>query len=347
MDRIRRAPTHGYDKRLFLDGRQNRWPTKCSPLRAGKIYSTLGRSSTRWPEGQSAVTTGCCAKRFTRELSLKHKIKKNVMTDILFCWPQKQDLFGIGVTIAENDTVLNVLFNAAQQQIPATVEHLAVNNLITGVRKPVFREMLNHFDLVTVDGQPIRFALRLLYGLKSRNRVTARELMSQICARAARTGHGIYLYGDEAPTLNQLRLKLGSSFPGIRILGSEPSVFRALTNSENTELVRRINASGATFVFIGLGCPIQEEFVFNHRQRIRAVQLCVGSAFKFLAGERRVAPVWMQRFALEWVHRLAQDPSRLWRRYLYTNSTFLYLLGVNLLRNIFWKLVKSRDRGEN
>jgi exopolysaccharide biosynthesis WecB/TagA/CpsF family protein len=134
-----------------------------------------------------------------------------------------------------------------------------------------------------------------------------------------------------------LRLKLVSSFPDIRIVGCEASVFRPLTDLEDAELTNRINASGAAFVFIGLGCPVQEEFVFNHRKKIQAIQLCVGSAFKFLAEERQVAPQWVQSFALEWIHRLAQDPHRLWRRYLYTNSIFLYLLAVSLLRKLFQK----------
>jgi len=88
-------------------------------------------------------------------------------------------------------------------------------------------------------------------------------------------------------------------------------------------MVQRINASGAGIVFIGLGCPKQDLFAYEHRDRIRAVQVCVGAAFDFHAGALPQSPAWMQRRGLEWLFRLIQEPRRLWRRYLVTNTIFL------------------------
>ncbi len=101
---------------------------------------------------------------------------------------------------------------------------------------------------------------------------------------------------------------------------------------EDEELVRRVNASGARLMFIGLGCPKQDYFAAEHAGRIEAVQLCVGAAFDFLAGAKAIAPLWMQRCGLEWLHRLSQEPGRLWKRYLVTNSVFLVKLTAALVR---------------
>lgn len=245
-------------------------------------------------------------------------------------WPTKHELFGIGISVADYPAVTDVLFQAARRRVPAIVEHIAVHNVVLGVRDPAFRALLNDFDLVTMDGQGVRGALRLLNGITSHDRLTARELMQWICARAAREGLGIYLYGDEPVTVSRVRQRLLERFPGLRVVGCEPSLFRPLTDSENADLIARIHASGAAFVFVALGCPLQERFVHEHRHTIHAVQLCVGSAFKFIAGERVIAPRWVQRAGLEWLHRMLHEPRRLWRRYLYSNAAFVGLVGAEL-----------------
>jgi exopolysaccharide biosynthesis WecB/TagA/CpsF family protein len=105
-----------------------------------------------------------------------------------------------------------------------------------------------------------------------------------------------------------------------------------MTPAENDALCRRINDSGAAVVFVGLGVPRQETFADSNRDKIRAVQLCVGAAFDFLAGNKKTAPAFMRRHGLEWLFRLIQEPRRLWKRYLVTNSIFLALVAINAVR---------------
>jgi exopolysaccharide biosynthesis WecB/TagA/CpsF family protein len=240
--------------------------------------------------------------------------------------PRKVPLFGLEVSIEDYEATTRWLLAAAHARTPLLVEHLAVYNLVTAVRDPSFLKTLRDFDLITADGQPIRFAIRLLHGYRMKDRVTARELMLDLCAAAAKQGLGVYLYGDEAGTVQALRARLAERFTGLAIVGSEPSVFRPLSPEEDAALLKRIHESRAAFVFVGLGCPLQERFVRAHRGRLHAIQLCVGSAFKSLAGERRIAPRWMQSMGLEWLFRLAQDPRRLARRYLVSNIWFIGLL---------------------
>jgi len=118
----------------------------------------------------------------------------------------------------------------------------------------------------------------------------------------------------------------------LEIAGYESPPYRRLTEAEDRAAVERINASGAGLVFLGLGCPKQDVFAYEHRESVRGVQLCVGAAFDFHSGAKPIAPAWMQRRGLEWLYRLIQEPHRLWRRYLVTNTVFLLRVGLALCR---------------
>jgi exopolysaccharide biosynthesis WecB/TagA/CpsF family protein len=123
-----------------------------------------------------------------------------------------------------------------------------------------------------------------------------------------------------------LAAALRHSITGLDVAGAEESAFRPLTRTESAELGERIRASGAGIVFVGLGCPRQELFAWQHRDVIGLPQVCVGAAFDFHAGNKRQAPGWMQDNALEWLFRLCQEPRRLFRRYAVTNSLFVMAL---------------------
>jgi N-acetylglucosaminyldiphosphoundecaprenol N-acetyl-beta-D-mannosaminyltransferase len=125
---------------------------------------------------------------------------------------------------------------------------------------------------------------------------------------------------------------LRRAFPELVIAGAESPPFRPLAPDEDAAMVERINDSGAGLVFIGLGCPKQDYFAAEHADRIRAVQICVGAAFDFLAGTKPLAPAWMQRSGTAWIFRLCQEPKRLWKRYLVTNSIFVRRLTAQYLR---------------
>src|SRR6185312_3750395 len=161
------------------------------------------------------------------------------------------------------------------------------------------------------------------------------ELMRRLCAAAAEQGVPIYLYGGTEEVVRRLSNRLLEWFPKLKIAGAESPPFRPLTPQEDAEAVRRINDSGARLLFLGIGSPKQEVFAFAHRDKIRAVQLCVGAAFDFHAGVKKMAPAWMQRRGLEWLFRLTQEPGRLWKRYLVANTTFLYLFAKAALRTAF------------
>jgi exopolysaccharide biosynthesis WecB/TagA/CpsF family protein len=147
-------------------------------------------------------------------------------------------------------------------------------------------------------------------------------------------GLSIFLCGSTPQVLALLATNLTNEFPGLKIAGVDSPPFHALSPDENDEICAKINRSGAAIAFIALGVPRQEIFADKNRDKIHAVQLCVGAAFDFHSGCKKMAPDFMQRWGLEWLFRLTQEPRRLWKRYLFTNSIFIWLFIVNALRQI-------------
>ena len=197
-----------------------------------------------------------------------------------------------------------------------------VHSVMTARDDPELEQALPQADMATADGAPIAWFMRR-QGASEQRRVCGPDLMWQYCQHAARQGESIFLYGSTPPTLDALAARLTTRFPGLRIAGSYSPPFRPVTEAEDTEIVDLINDSGATTVWIGLGCPKQELWMARHRGRVNAPMIGVGAAFDFHAGTVRRAPAWMRSVGLEWAHRLFSEPRRLWRRYLTTNSRFL------------------------
>lgn len=248
-----------------------------------------------------------------------------------FAWPEKVDLFGVGYTPTTYDGATAAIIAAAHRHQAGVVSCHAVHAVVTCSGDADLKDKVNQFEMITPDGQPVRWGLNLLYGTALRDRVYGPELMLRLCQQAATEGVPIYLYGGSEAVVEQLAKNLNGQFPQLNIAGYESPPFRALTDEEDQQVVDRINDSGAGIVFIGLGCPKQDEFAFAHRHNIQAIQVCVGAAFDFHAGAKPTAPAWMQRHGLEWLFRLIQEPGRLWRRYLITNSVFLAKLATTLL----------------
>jgi exopolysaccharide biosynthesis WecB/TagA/CpsF family protein len=232
------------------------------------------------------------------------------------------DLFGIEVSPTTYAEAVETAIAAARNRQSSVIACHAAHAIVTASNDSDLRAKVNRFDMITPDGQPVRWALNIVHGAQLRERVYGPELTLRLCEAAARENVGIYLYGGTPASLAQLQKNLLERFPNLLISGAESPPFRPLTHEEDQNAVARINSSGAGLVFIGLGCPKQDHFAADHRDLIQAVQVCVGAAFDFHAGIVPMAPSWMQKRGLEWLFRLCRDPRRLWRRYLVTNTQF-------------------------
>lgn len=193
-----------------------------------------------------------------------------------------------------------------------------------------FREVLNRADLITPDGVPLVWVMRLK-GARSQQRTYGPTLMLKVLEMAAGEKISVGFYGGEFSTLEKLVTRLKTMYPSLEIDYVFSPPFRALTHEETWQIRRDINTSGVRILFVGLGCPRQEKWIDAQRGHIPAVMIGVGAAFDFHAGVKPQAPAWMQKIGLEWLFRLVTEPRRLWKRYLHHVPRFIILATADLL----------------
>lgn len=196
---------------------------------------------------------------------------------------------------------------------------------------PSFQELINGSDLVTPDGVPLVWALRLL-GTPTATRVYGPTLTLHVCEAAARSGIPIGLFGGTPDSLDSFVSFLSARFPGIHIACRIAPPFRPITSEEDERYTSEIVSSGARILLVGIGCPKQERWIAAHAEKIDAVMLGVGAAFDFHSGRVRQAPAFLQNVGLEWLFRLVMEPRRLWRRYTRHNPRFVGLFLMQLAK---------------
>jgi N-acetylglucosaminyldiphosphoundecaprenol N-acetyl-beta-D-mannosaminyltransferase len=226
----------------------------------------------------------------------------------------------------------NRMVNWAKQKTSCYVVAANVHVVMTAYGQPHYQQIINRAALVTPDGMPLVWALRLL-GVAEQQRVYGPDLMLVLCEKAATENLSVYLYGGTEAVLAKLQTNLQQRFPKLAIAGIHSPPFRPLTPDEETADINCIHASGAAIVLVGLGCPKQEEWMARQQGLLQAVMVGVGAAFSFHSGEVSQSPRWMMNLGLEWLYRFAMEPRRLWRRYLVNNPAFIGLFGLQLCKN--------------
>ena len=243
----------------------------------------------------------------------------------------KQNILGILIDDANLETAAELVIDAARRRSGFAVSAMAVHGVMEGVLDSEHRYRLNHLELAVADGQPVRWALNHLHTVGLRQRVYGPNLTLAVLARAEKEGLPVYFYGSTKDVLVRLCANLKQKFPQLRIAGTMPSTFSKIRPEAAEQISRQITQSGAQIVFAGLGCPRQEVWAYEFRDRLNLPILAVGAAFPFLAGTLRQAPQWMQDRGLEWLFRLWCEPRRLWRRYLILSPAYLFLVACQWL----------------
>lgn len=245
---------------------------------------------------------------------------------------QKISVLGSPIDVITWDGALSQLNTWATNHESRYVCICNVHSVVTASQDVEFGRVVREADMATPDGAPVAWMMRKL-GHSGQQRINGPDLMWKYCELVSGLGSrlrgndgGIFLYGSTDETLEILKGKLLVAFPNLKIAGAVSPPFRRLTAEEDEDIVAQINASGASTVWVSLGCPKQEMWMAAHRGRINAVMVGVGAAFDYHAGTIKRAPKWMQDYGLEWFYRLASEPRRLWKRYLVTNT--LFLIGV-------------------
>ena len=245
---------------------------------------------------------------------------------------QSISILGTGISATSYGDACDRIAVWAREKRSCYVVAANVHVVMTAYWRRAYRAVLARAALVTPDGMPLVWGMRQL-GVPRQSRVYGPDLMLAWCDRAAAENLSIYLYGGTAAMVERLANNLQQRFPTLVIAGSCAPPFRPLTPAEEAAHVEAIRRSGAAVVFVGLGCPKQEEWMARQQGQLQAVMVGVGAAFSFHSGAVSQAPRWMMAAGLEWLYRLGQEPRRLWQRYLVNNSSFVVLFGLQLLRH--------------
>ena len=197
-----------------------------------------------------------------------------------------------------------------------------VHTTVTGYEEADYRNIQNTAALALPDGKPLSLYSKK-HGFPEAERVTGPDLMGELFARDNGLRH--YFYGGKEETIQVLSEKLPGEYPSLQIAGMVSPPFRPLTEEEDERELQKMNDAKADIIWIGLGAPKQERYMYEHRGKVNGVMIGVGAGFDYYAGTIKRAPMWMQKLSLEWLYRLMQDPKRLFRRYFATNFKFLRL----------------------
>ena len=234
------------------------------------------------------------------------------------------NVFGVKINLVTPPRLVEFVDEAVKSRAKRRIAFCSVHGVMESQSSPVLRSALNTVDVAAPDGLPLVWYIHRL-GFKNIERTAGPDFMPLAFENGVVRGWRHYLYGSTESILEALTLNLKQTYPGTQIVGSYSPPFRPLTDDETSVVAAQINAANPDLVWVGLGMPRQELWMAEFQARLDApVLLGVGAAFEILAGKRKRAPAWMRRHGLEWLHRFAQEPRRLWRRYLLC-SRFIWM----------------------
>lgn len=241
-----------------------------------------------------------------------------------------QRIIGFPVTALPFESQMSLIVEWAKHGLSKTVCIANVHMLVEAYRSSSFATVLQKADLVAPDGMPLVWMLRQL-GVRQQDRVAGLDVLQALCEQATKAGVKVFFLGSQSGILDKMRQRLNQEFPDLQIAGMEPLPFRPMTQAEDEALVEMLNQSGAGIVFLSLGCPKQEAWMANHKNRVNAVMIGLGGAFPVYAGLHKRAPGFVRSAGFEWLYRLLQEPRRLWGRYSSTIPVFMWLACKQLL----------------
>lgn len=241
----------------------------------------------------------------------------------------------LGVKISAVD--LRSAVDLADRWISSTAGHgyicaTGVHGVMEARADADLRRILNHAFLNVPDGMPMTWVGHL-QGLRDMDRVFGPDLMMAMCRVSVQRGYRNFLYGGKPGVAELLSESLQKKFPGLQVVGTYTPPFRSLTPQEEKEALAKVQECEPHIVWVGLSTPKQERFMAQYVEYFQVpLMFGVGAAFDYHTGSIRDSPAWVKRMGLQWLHRLAQDPRRLWKRYLLNNPAFLWQIASQFLR---------------
>ena len=234
-------------------------------------------------------------------------------------------IIGIDISVVNFDSAQKNLFDNFEEARGHYICAANVHTTVTAHENENYRKVQNSSFMTLPDGKPLSVVGKKR-GKSSMGRVTGPDFLEAVLRRTENTEMKHYFYGTTQENLDSFILVVKQTYPNLKIVGVEPSVFRPLSEQEEDELLERINKSEADFVWVALGAPRQEIFCNKLSGRSNSVWVAVGGALNVISGVIPRAPQWMQDCGLEWFYRFMKEPKRLFKRYFVTNSKFLWYL---------------------
>lgn len=254
--------------------------------------------------------------------------------------PSTTRILGVNISITNMDDVIQCILSQLDSLKGQYICFSNVHTTVMSQKDPDYCHVQNNAFMALPDGSPIALVARMR-GYEQAEQVAGPDFMPALWKATEDTEYKHYFYGSSPETIHELEKVLLRKYPNMKIVGMESPPYRTLTPEEDDEAVARINASGADFVWVGLGAPKQERWMYEHRGRVHALMFGVGAGFDFHAGTVKRAPKWMREHYLEWFYRLMQDPKRLWKRYVVTNLQFV---GLSIVDVFVWKKCQDREK---
>jgi N-acetylglucosaminyldiphosphoundecaprenol N-acetyl-beta-D-mannosaminyltransferase len=237
--------------------------------------------------------------------------------------PPRANVLGVGVHAINMEQALALMAAAVDARRKGYICVTGVHGIMEAQREPGLKRILNESFLTTPDGMPTVWVGRM-QRFSQMDRVFGPELMLEFCRLSVAHGYRHFLYGGSPGVAEELRRALLSSFPELQIVGTYAPPFRALNAVEATDLQATFRELKPDVTWIGLSTPKQEKFMAEYLDRLDTTLLVgVGAAFDYHTGRIQDAPRWVKRAGLQWLHRMGQEPRRLWKRYLINNPKFI------------------------
>ena len=242
----------------------------------------------------------------------------------------RANVLGVGVHAIDVSRALEFIENAIAESRKGYVCVTGVHGVMEAQRDSEFRNILNNAMLVTPDGMPTVWVGRL-QGHSHMRRVFGPDLMLEVFKVSAAKGYRHFLYGGAEGVAEQLQSNLTEQFPGVQVVGTYTPPFRPLLWNEQAELEQIVRETSPDIIWVGLSTPKQERFMAQNIDRLSCrLMIGVGAAFDIHTGRVNDAPQWIKQAGLQWLHRLFQEPSRLWKRYLINNSLFSFKIAFQI-----------------
>jgi N-acetylglucosaminyldiphosphoundecaprenol N-acetyl-beta-D-mannosaminyltransferase len=242
------------------------------------------------------------------------------------------NILTMDVDVTALEDAVNFVHDLCDQNVGAYVCVSNVHMCMETYDAPDFAHVVNQADLIIPDGKPLSVAQRLL-GYTHAKQVRGQDIMTSLCELSGKETLNIGLYGGSSnQILDLVKANIIRDYPNVHITFAYAPPFRSLTEDEDANVIHELKENKVDILFVGIGCPKQELWMAEHKDKVNCVMLGVGAAFDFIAGNKKHAPRWIQSIGMEWFFRLASEPKRLWKRYLKHNPRFLFLFSLQLLK---------------